>query len=97
MDGLVGPIHGFFLFFYFIYRGGHDNRLGKSLIYRDLSANAVAKTTSANAFCPPLLRFFSSVASSITFDCIRFLISHIAFYIFHEMSHDIFLPKILFL
>jgi hypothetical protein len=60
--GLVGPWMGLLGlsmgFFYFIYCGRHGNRLGKSLIYRDLSAEAVAKTTSANAFCPPLLSFF---------------------------------------
>jgi hypothetical protein len=59
VDGLAWLIStGFlFLFFYSIYRGGHLNRLGKSLIYRDLWAEAVAKTASVNPFCPPRLTF----------------------------------------
>jgi hypothetical protein len=48
----------FFLFVsYFIYRGGHLNYLGKSLIYCDLSFEAVAKITLVNVFCPPRLIF----------------------------------------
>ena len=31
VDGLVGPIHGFFLFFYLINRCGHFSRLEKDL------------------------------------------------------------------
>jgi hypothetical protein len=61
MDGLVEPVHRVFFVFYFIYRGGHGNRLGKSLIYRDLSAKAVAKTALVNDFCPPQLSFFEVV------------------------------------
>jgi hypothetical protein len=47
----------FFFFFIFINRGWRLNRLGKSLIYRDLNAEAVAKTASINAFRPPRLIF----------------------------------------
>jgi len=54
--GLIGPVHRFF---YFIYRGGHDNRLGKSLIYFDLSTEAVAKPT---GFLPATVKFFLVVA-----------------------------------
>jgi hypothetical protein len=58
--GSLGLSMGFFVF-YFIYRGGHDNRLDKSLIYRDLSTETVTKTVSVNAFCPSRLSFFSSI------------------------------------
>lgn len=51
VDGLVGPMHVFFYFFYFIYRGEHLNRLGNSLIYCDLSTETLQK--------PPRLMFFA--------------------------------------
>jgi hypothetical protein len=43
----------YLLFYYSIYHGGHLNRLGKALIYYDLSDVAVAKTVSVSAFCTP--------------------------------------------
>jgi hypothetical protein len=49
--GSLGLVHGFSCFiFYFINHGGYLNHLGKSLIYRDLSSEVVAKTTSVNHF-----------------------------------------------
>jgi hypothetical protein len=47
----------FFCFFNLIYRGGHFNRLGKYLIYRDLPSEAVVITASKNQFCLPRLIF----------------------------------------
>ena len=57
--GLVGlsMVFSFHFVFYLIYRGGHLNRLGKTLIYRDLSFKVVVKTISINVFCPPRLCF----------------------------------------
>jgi hypothetical protein len=40
------------------------NRLGKALIYYDLSTMAVAKTASVSAFCLPRLNFSVVVATS---------------------------------
>jgi hypothetical protein len=48
----------FFLFFYFINRGGHPNRLGKGLIYRDLSSEAFWMPASVNPKCPPPLKLY---------------------------------------
>jgi hypothetical protein len=69
--GLLSMSIGFLIVFYFIYRGRHLNRLGKSLIYYDLSFKAVAKTASVNVFYRHGQVFRSSgiYISSVFFQC----------------------------
>jgi hypothetical protein len=55
--GPVRPGLRAFFFFYLIYRGGHLDRLGKCLIYRDLWIETNEMPASVNLFCPPPIKF----------------------------------------
>jgi len=64
MDGLSGPILGFFFLFvvfYLINRGGQQNISKNTSIYHDFWSKVFSLLALVNPKCPPWKRFFAVV------------------------------------